>query len=556
MNKLVIILLVFIFMCFASVEYSLAQQIQIDRGTRIGGLWCFPLLNDSLTYLYLPNSAALANDANNKPQFSFMRYVDNTATDGSTDKTITEAAGGAVLHFLVEYNTSKDTVTAAEKALRELFKNEKIVLRGPIIFNSGEYALVSSILNPDRTTKTSLLALGKAPVLEGSRIALSFEMTPENSKILMENFKMSTPDISLVFDMSFSGLTDAYSAELTIDWAEVKNSMSMGAGGSIYFVSADVKASFERLRRDNAIKLVTFGEDQNMDALLNTVYDKLLNLLFKPVSPEEVPQNQRGGLTDALAALVSSRGALGSRNTTGFGLNAEFQLKDMKSEGKSKLNFNSRATVLRHHYIVYNIGNFYKKYGNDENYFKSVNIFDPDFTQREVHVGIDGSLEPEFDKFINSVTVKLLKKHQNGEQTLQELFIDKNIFKNKTNQLKMVYGSVKDTDRLKWLEYEYQATWQFQKGGSYTGNWTPQGSSMINLFAPYERRTIELWGDQDILKQNQIRAVVVTLEYDFFNEKRKPKIIIKTSEPIENKGFEITQPLNVYNYKYSIDWIK
>jgi hypothetical protein len=485
-----------------------------------------------------------------------MRYVDNTATDGSTDKTITEAAGGAVLHFLVEYNTSKDTVTAAEKALRELFKNEKIVLRGPIIFNSGEYALVSSILNPDRTTKTSLLALGKAPVLEGSRIALSFEMTPENSKILMENFKMSTPDISLVFDMSFSGLTDAYSAELTIDWAEVKNSMSMGAGGSIYFVSADVKASFERLRRDNAIKLVTFGEDQNMDALLNTVYDKLLNLLFKPVSPEEVPQNQRGGLTDALAALVSSRGALGSRNTTGFGLNAEFQLKDMKSEGKSKLNFNSRATVLRHHYIVYNIGNFYKKYGNDENYFKSVNIFDPDFTQREVHVGIDGSLEPEFDKFINSVTVKLLKKHQNGEQTLQELFIDKNIFKNKTNQLKMVYGSVKDTDRLKWLEYEYQATWQFQKGGSYTGNWTPQGSSMINLFAPYERRTIELWGDQDILKQNQIRAVVVTLEYDFFNEKRKPKIIIKTSEPIENKGFEITQPLNVYNYKYSIDWIK
>jgi hypothetical protein len=293
-----------------------------------------------------------------------------------------------------------------------------------------------------------------------------------------------------------------------------------------------------------------------MDALLNTVYDKLLDLLFKPVSPEQVPADQKGGLTDAIASLVSSKGALGSKSTTGFGLHAEYQLKDMKSEGQSKLNFNARSTVLRHHYITFNIGNFYKKYGNDENYFKSVNLFDPDFTQREVHVGIDGSLEAEFDKFINSVTVKLLKQHQNGEQTIQELFIDRNTLKDKMGSLKMVYGSVNDTDRLKWLEYEYQATWQFQKGGSYTTNWITQGSSMINLYTPYERRDIELWGDQATLKDNNIRAVVVTLAYDFFSEKRQSKIIIKTSEPIEDKSFEITQPLNVYNYKYSIDWIK
>ncbi len=404
-----------------------AQQIQIDRGIRAAGLWCFPLLSDSLTYLYLPDMASLAKKTNSKPEFSFMRYVDNTTPSANSSETISEAAGGAILHFLVEYSTPPDTVTAAQQYLRDLLGIEDIKVRGPVIFEKGSYSLVSSVLNPQTGQKTnSLLALGEAPVLEGSKIALSFELTPEKSKILLESFQMSTPDISLTFDFSFSGLTDAYHAELLIDWKEVRESKAFEAGGSLYFISADVKASFDKLMRENAIKLTTYGEDDNMDALLNTVYDKLLSLLFDPVKPENVPEDKKGGLTDAISSLVGSKGLLGSRKTTGFGLNVGFQLKEMNSEGTSKLNFNSRSTVTRHHFIVFNIGDIYWKYGQNEDYFKTVNIFDPDFSQREVHVSVDGSLEPEFTKFINNVTVTLRKKHQNGDETIKELYVDKN----------------------------------------------------------------------------------------------------------------------------------
>jgi hypothetical protein len=548
-------LLVILFILSAGIAN--AQQIQVDRGIRAAGLWCFPLLTDSLTYLYLPNYAFLSRNEEGKPQFSLMRYVDNSAAETGSAATITEAAGGAILHFLVEYNTPPDSVAAAQQYLRDFLGIDDIKVRGPVIFEKGSYSLISSVLNQSSGQKsTSLLALGEAPVLEGSKIALSFELTPEKSKILLESFKMSTPDISLAFDLSFSGLTDAYNADLLIDWSEVHESKAFEAGGSIYFVSADVKASFDKLRRDNAIRLTTYGEDDNMDALLNTVYDKLLNLLFAPVKPENVPESQRGGLTDALSALTGSKGLLGSRKTTGFGLHAGFQLKEMKSEGTSKLNFNSRSTVTRHHYIVFNIGDFYQRYGNDENYFRTVNIFDPDFSQREVHISVDGSLEPEFSKFINSVTVTLRKLHEGGEETVRELYVDKNTLGNSAGQLVMTYGSIKDTDRLKWLEYDYKTIWQFMKGGSYTTEWSNQSASMINLFAPYERRIIDVIGDDALLRENNIRSVIVELSYNFFGETRKSRQVIMTTEPINDKFFEITQPLNDYDYSYSIRWIK
>ena len=46
-----------------------------------------------------------------------------------------------------------------------------------------------------------------------------------------------------------------------------------------------------------------------MEALLTTVYTKLLELMFRSVEPDRVPADQRGGLMNALNALVDSRGA-------------------------------------------------------------------------------------------------------------------------------------------------------------------------------------------------------------------------------------------------------
>ena len=531
-----------------------AQQVLADRGLQAAGLWCFPLLEDTLTYLYLPGSAELAMERDSLPQFSYMRYVVNKPAGGDGTRSITEGGGGGILTFLVLYRTPEEQVAEAQRALRGRLDNKEIKLRGPIVFEKGRYALVSSILGRDSTRETRLLTTGEAPVLEGSRLAFTFELNPENSKILLESFKMATPDVSIMFELGFTGLSDNYDAELDVDWAEVKESKAFSAGASIYFVSADVDVAFEKLRKDGAIKLTTSGSNAQMENLVQTVYDKLLTLMFTPIKPETVPDDAKGGLMSALGSLVSPKGALGSRSLLGFGANVAFQLKDLRTEGKSHLTFKGRSERKLNHFIAFNIGDLYQRYGSDRRYFRDVPLWDPAFQQREVFLGVDGEIEKEFSRLINSVTVIVEKKHQNGESTLQNLIVRRGTFANGQVNLSTVYGNRGDTNRAEWLNYRYRTIWQFQGGGTLQTGWDTSAAAMINLYTPFTRRTISIDGDMARLTTAGVRAVAVQLDYPFFGVTKHQQLTLRPAEAKGENKFEITLPNNVQEIDYSITW--
>jgi len=543
-------ILIFIGILFIGLS-SNAQQVMVDQGIQAAGLWCFPLYSKPNTYVYLPSRARLGLDQDSIPQFSFMRYILEKPSEGESARTITEAGGRGILHFLILYDTSEDQIASAESIIRDRLENDTIKIRGPVVFESGRYALVSSILNPDKgKEEKKLLGIGEAPVLENSRLALSFEIDPLHSKILLESFKMATPDVSLVFEMAFSGLTEDYEAKLEIDWSEVQKSETFSAGANVYFVSADVEMGFEELRKNHAIKLTTAGSNEAMESLLNTVYNKLLELMFRPIKPETVPEDQRGGFDDALASIIGSAG----KGASSFGVHVGYQLKQLNSTGKAVLNFNGRSTVSRKHFITFNAGNLHKKYGDDESVFKDVPLWDPAFQQREIFVGVDGTLEREFAKMINSVTVRIRKQHENGALTTKELLINKEKFKETIGKLSMIYLNQKDTDRQKWLEYEYQTVWQFIGGGSYTTDWKIETASMINLFTPFQRQTIELEGDLASLEALGVRAISVQIDYPFFGLEKQESLRIRPTDNLVEKSFEITLPVSEEFVNYSITW--
>jgi hypothetical protein len=532
-----------------------AQQISMDRGMRAAGLWCFPLATDPKTFVYLPSSARLATDDADRPQFSFVRYV-STATAGTAgQESIAEAGGGGILHFLVMIDTPATAVDEAQAALRKALKDDEVTLRGPIVFADGRYALVSSVLvKPDAAPERRLLASGRAPVLEGNRLAFSFDLSPEQATLLRQSMQMRTPDVSIVFDMTFTGLNEAYDADMTIDWSEVRKSQSFGAGGSIYFVGADVEVGFDDMRRNNAIRLRSSGSDAAMEGLLTTVYTKLLELMFRPVEADRVPDGQRGGLMNALNTILDNRGALGSRQTTGFGLNVAYQLKDLRSSGLSTLSFNHRSTVERHSFITFNIGDLYQRYGRDPAFFRDVSLEDPAFRQREVHVAVDGALLPEFDRYINGVTVTLRKRHQNGEETIRELVLTRQSLQKEGGALRLVYGWNGDDDRAAWLSYDVRTRWSFKGGGAYETDWTNATAPMLDLFTPYERRVVQIVGDPAVLKGRHVRAVVVEIDYPFFGERRRQTIVVRPEKAGEEPKVEITLPLGQQEYGYAITW--
>lgn len=531
-----------------------AQRLAIDHGVRAAGLWCFPILDKPQQWLYLPATAGLAKNEAGQPRFSLVRYVFNAEADTESASTIQEAAGGGVLHFLVTYETEPAAVKAAERELRRRLDDDEISLRGPVIFKEGRYGLVSSILSTEGKPERKLLAEGRAPVMEGNTVALSFDLEPKEANLLLESLQTATPDVSLVFDMTFSGIVDAYDAQLHVDWSKVHESMTAEAGGSAYWISAEVKTQIDKLIRESSIKLVSRGSDASMEALIAQVYERILSLLFDEVEPSRVPKEERGDLMDALATLLEPGGLLDSGTTTGFGAHVGFQYKNMRSTGTSVLDFNHASAVDRHHYLTFNVGDLYQKYGEDERYFRSTSIVDPMFDQRVVHVAIDGSVLGEFDRLINSVTVTLRKQHEDGSTTLQEVVLDHvSTTPDRLETLSMTYGWANDDDRLAWLRYDYRTLWSFKGGGEYRTDWQSSEGALINLFAPFHRRTIQIV-DSGAMSA-EVRAIVVAIEYPFFGQTRREQLVVRSNRPLDEQSLEITLPLDEFAYDYSLTWL-
>ena len=108
-----------------------AQQILLDKPTHAGELTCFPDLNDPLAYYYVNDKPHLSMDANGKPQFSFLRYVENVRS-GSDQAEAREGEGGGIVHAVVALSVTKEQIATAQRELSRLVPGAKLV--GPVMY--------------------------------------------------------------------------------------------------------------------------------------------------------------------------------------------------------------------------------------------------------------------------------------------------------------------------------------------------------------------------------------------------------------------------------------
>lgn len=542
MKRIVIILLLGF-----SLLQGKAQPVLIEEFVEAEGLICFPVYGDSLVFKYLPSRGRLATSEQGLPEFSFLQYAVANTSAPVTGSSISEANGGGLVHFLVLYDTPEDQVRKAERELRRKLKRPKLVLTGPVDINAGKFMLISSLLIDGKEQK-ELIGTGVAPVFQNSKVAFSFLVEPLKAKLLMESFKMATPDISITFDLEFSGLTSAYHGNLVVDWAQVQQSEYSHSSVNAIFYSSDVEKAFGELIQNGGIKMESYGNDSLASNLLNVAYDRLLNLMFDPVRPDSIPPESTGGVLDE---IFGSRGLLGSL----VGGSDIYKKRVVKTSGKTVVQINTRKLVARHHFVTFNIGDIYKNYGANDRIFRKVAIDDPTFQQREVLVNLDGSIKDEFEKMINSVSVTLKKKHQNGEETVREVFVSKDILKDYTGTSRMIYLNKNDNDRSEWLNYSYTINWQFKKDGNYVTDWVSSNSPIINLFTPYTYRSIDLLGDVTALQEDGVIAVAVEIEYPFFGKTKKERVTIKPNNAEQEYKLEAILPLDINKVNYKITWI-
>jgi hypothetical protein len=287
-----------------------------------------------------------------------------------------------------------------------------------------------------------------------------------------------------------------------------------------------------------------------MGDMLDLAYEKLLNLMFNPVKPGEIPQLDKTGFMEEIF------GPGGFLSLGLFGSSSTYILKEMKTEGKTTISLNHRSNVERRHMITFNIGNIYEQYGDDKRIFRDVVLDDPAFQQREVRIGIDGDLQTSFEHIVKNASVSFRKSHQNGKETLQEVFLTRNSLQESNGELAMIYLNQEDKDKTKWLEYEYLVNWNFGAEGVYNTGWIKQSSPIINLYAPYRQHLIVLDGDKEKLKEKNIRAISIKIQYPFFGHMKEKLITLRPTDNFADKFFDITLPNDIRTVNYSITWIR
>ncbi len=291
-RKSLLFIVVIVFMML-SASSGFSQEVMLDKMEKCGDLICYPEMKDSNNFYYLPDQPRIAYK-DGRPQFSFLKYARTEATGKAGTG---QAQGGGIVHFLVTYGVYENRIKAAEKDLQQRHPDAKIA--GPIVYRKGNFALITSFMEGSEVT-TKTVAVGKAPLMEGQKTAVSMALTREGAELLWESFQTDTPDISLVFDMEFAGIREPYEATLEADWSSIAKHDRIQAGFKYKWFGADVDMMFQELRQTGAIKITTKGENAVMDRILESANEKLLKVMFDPVTSDDLTRAAAESSYDSL----------------------------------------------------------------------------------------------------------------------------------------------------------------------------------------------------------------------------------------------------------------
>jgi hypothetical protein len=185
---------------------------------------------------------------------------------------------------------------------------------------------------------------------------------------------------------------------------------------------------------------------------------------------------------------------------------------------------------------------------------KDVNLDDPLYVQREVTAYVDGANATDFDKYINAVSLTMRKTHAKGAKTLDELRVDRKSLNAEGNNFKLLYGWKDDTDRTKWLEYEYKTDWFFFGGYTVASEWQKSVAGAIPLSPPLIRRVISIEADPDLLKQANVRSIEVKVYSKIGTQEDIKETRLNTRANQFATQLDVIQPKNVLDYEYETTW--
>jgi hypothetical protein len=236
-----------------------------------------------------------------------------------------------------------------------------------------------------------------------------------------------------------------------------------------------------------------------------------------------------------------------------FAVLASFEMKSVHQSGIFKIDLNKYTTDNLTLRFDENVGDLRSLMKEGEN-FRQVNLDDPLYKQRELVVFVDGMNAKDFGDYINFATVQMRKKHQAGDETQDEVRIDRANFNKEGNNFKLMYGWKNDSDRRKWMNYEYQTTWSFFGGKEVQQPWKAANAGAINLAPPFQKRSVDLQADPDAITQAGVRSITVKLYYKLGEAEQVKQVTLNPAKGQLSDRIDFILPSGIQDYDYEIKW--
>ncbi|MDX2249406.1 MAG: hypothetical protein SF052_21665 [Bacteroidia bacterium] len=598
-----------------------AQQILLDKPVRAGELTVFPTISNPNEYYYLADKVQVAKHANGAPQFSFIKYVRNTDAVGGGTSTITESDnGGGIVHAVVQLSVSPEQLADAQRALRRINGAGKIV--GPVVYKSGTLALISSVASPQGGMSKQVIGLGSAPILDGQKAAISIQLTKEGSDILWATFQTPTPDMSVSFEMEVEGYLSPKRVIIEADFERIYKNQTFEAAAVTPVLAAEIQMAFDELHDQGAIKVTQIGEDEGLNKLMETAYNKLTTLMFEKIggtgvpelnqlvpggqrsmldratdmlntarreardenrqlrlearqtaereartrsevtarrtehlretghTPEPIPADQRRGSREERDGVTPENRPVEQVPMPSLAIAVSYRMKSIKQTGSYKIDLNKYTSDTRTMRFDENLGSV----KSCKECFLRVNLDDPLYKQRDIYARLDGLNAQDFGTYINFVTVLIMKKHQDGSQTVKEIQIDKSKFNTTGNDFVVNYGWKGDDDRNAWLNYQYKAKWSFFGGYEVETDWQNESFGSISLVPPLVKKPIYIEADPEYMTDQKVRSVELKLYYKLGTKEETRTLNLQMAKNELSRTVELILPKGKDDYEFQTTW--
>lgn len=540
-------IILFILLGF-SIHPGMSQQVLLEKGQKVAELWCFPLLEDPLSFVYLPGEIAVAMDEDGNPIFSLLQYIQ----EQDTEPVDTLSQEGAFLNLQVEYSSSQEQLNKTETTLKQLY-GEDARLTGQVIFQDITYSLIVTDVSGGVNGESTILASGLASTINENQTFLSFGLSPENAQVLIESLTAPLREVDIVFDMEFSGYSDPHKALIKVDWDKLEE-------GGLFSLEDETQTQEEidqvltdfwtdgaiQLHQDHQTYSDRTYQNNELASLIFSANRRLERWLFQSspstVFSGKIRKRLNGSLNEENKALRD------------YSLSQLFLPNNINRKGNSTFSINGRTKLEKYQTLSLSLKEYFVDYART---FEKTNLNDPMFASRKVMIGFDPAIYKAFQAgdLLNFISINLRKEHESGEITFEEVLIDKKNIQKPFKSFAFRYGLRNDQDKLKWLSYEYRVSWMFAGGGTFDTGWIESQVPMINLAAPFKPHSITFEGDLEQLSDLGVKLMVATVSYPFFGKEREVRRAIRPVDELASKSMDILLPNKVKFVDYQIDWV-